>query len=90
MISGCITPNESTMTARNVSADSVPCIERRHPTGKMPRSVEGSIAIPATCPKRLPRIQSMKAACQCELHTPLQKHTLTNLVSEGYAHALCP
>lgn len=47
----------------------------------MPRSVEGNITIPATCPKRLPRIQSMKAACQCELHTPLQKHTLTNLVS---------
>ena len=48
------------MTVRNVSADSVPCIERRHPTGRMPRSVEGSIAIPATCPNKLPRIQSMK------------------------------
>ena len=60
MISGCMTPKESTMTARNVSADSVPCIERRQPTGKMPSSVEGNIAMPATCPKRLPRIQSMK------------------------------
>ena len=31
----------------------------------------------------------MKAACQCELHTPLQKHTLTNLVSKGHPPEVC-
>ena len=35
------------MTDRNVSADSVPRMESRHPTGRMPSSVDGRIAMPA-------------------------------------------
>ena len=46
-ISGCITPKDSTMTDRNVSADSAPRMESRHPTGRMPSSVDGRIAMPA-------------------------------------------
>lgn len=35
------------MTDRNVSADSAPRMESRHPTGRMPSSVDGRIAMPA-------------------------------------------
>ena len=47
VMSGCITPKDSTMTDRNVSADSVPRMESRHPTGRMPSSVDGRIVMPA-------------------------------------------
>lgn len=47
VMSGCITPKDSTMTDRNISADSVPRMESRHPTGRMPSSVDGRIAMPA-------------------------------------------
>lgn len=44
-MSGCITPKDRTMTVRNVSADSVPCMYSRQPTGRMPRSVDGRLVI---------------------------------------------
>lgn len=47
VMSGCITPKDSTMTDRNISADSVPRMESRYPTGRMPSSVDGRIAMPA-------------------------------------------